>query len=140
MVQVTRDKSFDRIAVEYDAVRPGYPSTVYDRIIEFGSLTPESKVLEVGVGTGKSTKPLAERGFDILGLEPGADLSAIARSNLAAFSRVAIMTTTFEASTIERGAFELALSAQAFHWLAPELRLARFAEALRAEGVLAIFG
>jgi SAM-dependent methyltransferase len=140
MTTMARDKSFDRVATEYDAARPGYPEAVYDRILEFGSLPPETKVLEVGLGTGKATLPLAQRGFEIHGIEPGADLAAIARRNLAPFPRVTIATTTFEASTIEREAFGLAFSAQAFHWLEPELRLDRFAEALPAHGVLAVFG
>lgn len=41
---------------------------------------------------------------------------------------------------MERGVFDLAFSAQAFHWLDPRLRLARFAEALHQNGVLAVFG
>jgi SAM-dependent methyltransferase len=139
MTTMDRDKSFDRVAREYDAARPGYPEAMYDRILEFGSLGPETQVLEVGVGTGKATLALAQRGFEIQGIEPGANLSAIARSNLAAFPRVTITTTTFEAWTIRREAFGLAFCAQAFHWLDPK-RLERFAEALAAGGVLAVFG
>jgi len=135
-----RDKSFDRVARQYDAARPGYPDAVYDRILVFGALQPETKVLEVGLGTGKATLPLAQRGFEIHGIEPGTDLSAIARTNLAPFPRVTIATTTFEAWSSERGSFGLAFSAQAFHWLDPQLRLDRFAQALHADGVLAVFG
>jgi SAM-dependent methyltransferase len=140
MTTMARDKSFDRVAREYDAARPGYPDAMYDRILGFASLEPTTRVLEVGVGTGKATLPLARRGFEIHGLEPGANLSAIARTNLAPFPRVTIATTTFEAWTIEREVFGLAFSAQAFHWLDPKLRLERFAKALHAGGVLAVFG
>ena len=63
MMTMTRDKSFEGVAAAYDEVRPGYPSAAYDRIIEFGGLTAATKVLEVGVGTGKATIPFAERGF-----------------------------------------------------------------------------
>jgi SAM-dependent methyltransferase len=140
MMTMARNKSFDRVAADYDAARPGYPDALYDRIIEFASLRPETKVLEVGVGTGKATVPFAKRGFDILGIEPGKDLSAIARANLTAFPRVRIATIAFEAWAVERGSFDLAFSAQAFHWLDRNLRLPRFAEALRTDGVLAVFG
>jgi SAM-dependent methyltransferase len=139
MTTMARDKSFDRVAWEYDAARPGYPDAVYDRILGFGSIVPKTKMLEVGVGTGKATLPFAQRGFEIHGIEPGANLSAIARTRLAPFPRVTIATTTFEVWTIERGGFGLAFSAQAFHWLDPR-RLERFAEALHPGGVLAVFG
>jgi len=140
MVTMARDRSFDEVAAEYDAVRPSYPAAVFDRIVQFGCFKPNTKALEVGVGTGRATVPLAERGFEIYGLEPGAGLAAVARSNLARFPRVTISTTTFEAWTVARGAFGLAFSAQAFHWLDPGLRLVRFAEALGTDGVLAVFG
>jgi SAM-dependent methyltransferase len=137
---VAREKSFEEVAAAYDEVRPGYPSAVYDRIIEFGCLTPATKVLEVGVGTGKATIPLAERGFELHGLEPGAGLSVIARANLTRYPRVTIATTTFEDWNVERGVFGLAFCAQAYHWLERGSRLSRFAQALRPRGVLAIFG
>ena len=121
-------------------MRPGYPSALYDRIIDCGDLTASADALEVGVGTGKATLPLAERGFRICGLEPGASLAAIARANLGHFPLVSIHTTSFEDWTVARGAFGLAFIAQAFHWLDPVRRLPKLAGALRAGGVLAIFG
>jgi SAM-dependent methyltransferase len=136
----TRDKSFDRIARSYDELRPGYPEELYDRIISYGALTNAERVLEIGVGTGKATPPLARRGYPITGVEPGENLVAIARANLAAFPNVEITTTTFEAWEVEAGAFGLAFSAQAFHWLNAEQRLPRFARALKRHGVLALFG
>ncbi len=139
-VTEARDTSFERIARTYDEARPGYPEELYDCIVSFGSLTLADRVLEVGVGTGKATVPLARRGFAILGIEPGNDLSNIARANLAAFPRVSIETARFEDWKNEHGAFGLALSAQAFHWLGSEVRLPRFADALRIGGTLALFG
>jgi SAM-dependent methyltransferase len=135
-----RATSFDQVARAYDEFRPGYPEELYDRITAFGSLTPAMRVLEVAVGTGKATLPLARRGFAICGLEPGTALSEIAHAHLASFPRVEIQTTTFERWPAERAAFGLALCAQAFHWLDEHLRVAKFAEALYEDGVLAVFG
>lgn len=36
---IARNQSFDRIAAEYDAVRPGYPEALYDRIIDYAPLS-----------------------------------------------------------------------------------------------------
>jgi SAM-dependent methyltransferase len=135
-----REQSFDLVAAAYDEVRPSYPGALYDHILEFAALAPTARVLEVGVGTAKATLPLAERGFEILGLEPGAELSRIARAKLQQFPRVSLNTTTFEDWTLEPCAFDLAFCAQAYHWLDPARRLQRFAEALHQEGVVAIFG
>ena len=135
-----RARSFEHNAAAYDEVRPGYPEPLYDRIIAYGRLTSATRALEVGVGTGKATLPLARRGFAVWGLEPGAPLAATARANLASFPRVEIETTSFEAWTAPPGAFGLAYTAQAFHWLDANRRLPTFAEVLHAGGVLAIFG
>jgi SAM-dependent methyltransferase len=44
----------------------------------------------------------------------------------------------FETWPIEREAFDLVLSAQAFHWIDPVLGLARAAEALKPQGAIAL--
>jgi SAM-dependent methyltransferase len=131
---------FDAVAAEYEAIRPGYPADLYERLIAFARLTPASNVLEVGAGTGKATVPLAQRDVRITVLEPGPGLARLARTNLAEFANVSVQTTTFEDWTVEAEAFDLAFCAQAYHWLEPEQRLDKFASALRADGVLAIFG
>jgi SAM-dependent methyltransferase len=135
-----RARSFEHIAATYDEFRPGYPEALYERIVAYGGLSSAARALEVGVGTGKATLPFARRGFRIRGLEPGAPLAAIARANLAGFPGVDITTTSFEDWAVEPAAFELAFTAQAFHWLDERRRLPKFAEALQKHGVLAVFG
>jgi len=47
--------SFDAVADEYDAIRPGYPEELFDFIVEASQLDSESPIVEVGCGTGKAT-------------------------------------------------------------------------------------
>jgi SAM-dependent methyltransferase len=135
-----RARSFERVASEYDRVRPSYPEALYDRIFAFGNLTAAAQVLEVGVGTGKATLPLAARGLRIVGIEPGVNLTAQARASLADFPNVTLITSTFENWDAPPGAFDLAFAAQAYHWLDPAERLSKFATTLKNGGVLAVFG
>jgi SAM-dependent methyltransferase len=97
-------------------------------------------LLEVGSGTGKATLPFARRGFRILALEPGQNLATVARSRLAEFEGVEVQTTSFEDWKARSRSFDLAFVAQAFHWLARDQRLAKFAGVLRRPGTLAVFG
>jgi trans-aconitate methyltransferase len=92
------------------------------------------------VGTGKATVPLAERGFRILGLEPGPNLANVARARLAGLPNVQVQTVSFEAWQVPPGAFAFAYAAQAFHWFSPEERLPKFARTLQPGGALAVFG
>jgi len=62
------------------------------------------------------------------------------RKKLAAFPTIEIVSETFEAWTLDPAPFDLVVSAQAFHWLAPEVRFAKSAQALGAGGALAVVG
>jgi len=132
--------TFDEVAELYDRWRPGYPDALFDDLFSLAALPPGSRILEIGCGTGQATRPLSRRGFAMRCLEPGPALARLARANLAGQPGVEVVETTFEAWPVERGAFGLVVCAQAFHWLAPEVRFAKAAEALAADGALAVVG
>jgi 2-polyprenyl-3-methyl-5-hydroxy-6-metoxy-1,4-benzoquinol methylase len=70
--------SFKKDAHGYDLFRPGYPETLFDRMIQVAELTSDARLLEIGCGTGKATLPLAKRGYDITAVEPVESLIALA--------------------------------------------------------------
>ena len=63
-----------------------------------------------------------------------------ARESLAGFTNVEFLETTFEAWPTNRAAFRLIIAAQSWHWVSPEMRFAKAAEALSPHGSLAVFG
>ena len=67
---------FARSAEAYDRARPEYPEAGVERFGEALGLRPGSRVLDVGAGTGKLTAPLAERGAEVLAVEPVAEMRA----------------------------------------------------------------
>jgi SAM-dependent methyltransferase len=73
---VERGLVFDRIAADYDRVRPGYPATLIDSALAGGSIR---RVLEVGCGTGQLIEALVARGLEVVAIEPGATLPALAQ-------------------------------------------------------------
>src|SRR6187549_3838365 len=77
--------TFDEDAERYDRARPGYPTAVFDDLLALAGLGPGARVLEIGCGTGQATVPLAERGCEVVAVELGAQMAAVARSNLARF-------------------------------------------------------
>lgn len=132
--------SFDAVGDLYDRYRPPYPEALIADLLSLAGIGPDSRILEIGSGTGIATLPLARRGHSILCLEPGPQLAAIARRKLAEFERVVVVETTFEAWDAEPAAFDLVFSAQAFHWLDPETRFQKAAFVLDPRGFLAVFG
>jgi ubiquinone/menaquinone biosynthesis C-methylase UbiE len=128
---------FDRIAEDYDRIRPGYPATLVEAACTTAGLRPGSRVVEVGCGTGKLTVALAERGLCVEAIDPGPRLIGVAERqvrNLAVRFHVA----RFEDLALPDRAFDAVFSAAAFHWIDPSVGWAKAARVLRPGGVLAL--
>jgi protein-L-isoaspartate O-methyltransferase len=121
--------TFDRQAAAYDRARPGYPPEAIGDLAARCKLGPDSRVLEVGCGTGQATGELARLGCSIRCLEPGPHLAELARRKLAANPRVQVATSTFEAAD-EPGPYDAVVSATAFHWIDPALSFSKAASLL----------
>jgi SAM-dependent methyltransferase len=131
--------TFDGAARLYDEVRPGYPEELFDDVVSLSGIPPGGRVLEIGCGTGQATLPFARRGFRILCVELGENLAAGARRNLASYPRAEVLTADFEEVPLPEGAFDLAISATAFHWLDPTVAYPKVVRALRPGGTIALF-
>jgi SAM-dependent methyltransferase len=131
---------FTEDAELYDRMRPTYPSAVFDAIAEFGTLNQDSRVLEIGPGTGKATVSLAARGYRVIAVELGEEMATVAHRNLAAYPHAEIVVAPFEEWSLPSEPFDAIVSATAWHWLDPSVRVTKAAAALRPNGVLAIIG
>ncbi len=132
-------QSFDMVAEDYDAYRPSYPNEMVDCLIELTHLPPGGNILEVGPGTGKATRLFAERGYRIQCIEPGANLAAKAADNLKAFPQVQFEICRFEDWQETPGQYDVATSAQAWHWVPKETGYAKAARTLKPAGSIGLF-
>ena len=134
-----RRTSFERTAEAYDRYRPRYPDALFAALREYADLAPEDdRILEIGCGPGIATTELARWPNRVLALEPAAAMADVARSNLADFPNVVVLTTSFEDSALEPNTFGLIVCAQSFHWLDHGTRYARIADALYAHGTIGL--
>ncbi len=131
--------TFDRAALLYDKVRPGYPEGLFEDLVSLSSIPVAGRVIEVGCGTGQATLPLARRGYGMLCVELGENLAALARDNAAEYPRVEVVTGDFEKSPVPQGEFDLLVSATAFHWLDPAVAYPKAARSLKPGGAIALF-
>lgn len=130
--------TFDTVADLYDAARPSYPDQLFDDLVDLALLGPGARLLEVGCGTGQATRPLLERGYRVVCVEPGARLAGRARLNLAGLP-VDIRIARLESWPGEACAFDLVYAATAWHWVDPAVRYRRAHRLLRAGGHLAFW-
>jgi len=127
-----------RSAELYDRARPVYPAQVFDDLVALAGLPEHGRLVEIGCGTGQATLPLAERGFEIVCVELGEQLSAVARRNLAAFPKVAIVNAAFETWEPTDEPFDAVVAFTAFHWIDPDVRYERSWRLLRDDAALAV--
>lgn len=130
--------TFGQDAELYDRCRPGYPPQLFTDLATLAGLGPHARVLEIGCGTGQATLPLARRGCTVVAMDLSPDMAAVARRNLAPFPNVTVVAAAFEDRRPADGTFDAVLSATAFHWLDPDVRMSKAADLLRPGGALGI--
>jgi SAM-dependent methyltransferase len=131
-------RTFDGDAELYHRVRPTYPPALFDDLAVLAGVGPGCRLLEIGAGTAIATEPLARLGCEITAVELGANMAAVAARNLAAYPTVRMVVATFEQWPLPVVPFDVALTATAWHWLDPAVRVDKAAQALRPGGTLAV--
>jgi SAM-dependent methyltransferase len=131
-------QTFDQVALRYHEARPRYPDDLFSVLIDVTGLHQNSKLLEIGPGTGQATKSLAEKGFDITAIELGATLAEVARHELRDHKNVRIITDAFEKAILPEASFDLVFAATSFHWIDPAIKFSKTHALLKHKGHLAI--
>ncbi|MBI5532260.1 MAG: class I SAM-dependent methyltransferase [Deltaproteobacteria bacterium] len=127
---------FNRLAPFY-RLRPAYPPAVVDYLV--GLTVPEASVVDLGAGTGSLSVPLAERGLRVSAVEPSqAMLSELCTEAAARNLPIQAVHAAAECTGLGAGAFELALIADALHWLDAERAGAEVARLLAPGGSCAV--
>lgn len=132
-------ETYNRSAATYRSVRPDYPAAVFDAVEAYAGLARSARVVEVGVGTGQATLALVSRGWHVVGLEPGSELAAIARRELAPFRNVEIRECTFEEAQLPDDSVDLLAAATSWHWVDPAVGVPKAARVLHRRGVAALW-
>lgn len=131
-----RKNWYSPVAEAYNRVRPRYPQALCDRIIELTQLPPSSTILELGCGPGNATIAFAQKGYNLLCIEPSEAACELAKQNCAPYPKVKIENTTFEEWELEAERFNAVLAATSIHWMTPEIVYPKAAAALQDDGYL----
>lgn len=119
----------------YAASRPAYPGEALDWLRDRLGIGPDSRVVEVGAGTGLFTSLLVETGAKVLATDPVAAMLAHLASTVPG---VATAIATAEALPVAAESVDAVICATAFHWFATPQALAEFRRVLRPGGTVGL--
>jgi SAM-dependent methyltransferase len=133
--------TFNEDASLYDRSRPHYPFSVFSDLSTLIPLSPSSRILEIGCGTGQTTLPLAKLGSNIVAIELGPSLASLASQNLSSYPNVQVLCSSFEDWPLPLSGeekFDVVLAATSWNWLDERVRVEKSGDALKEKGSLVV--
>jgi SAM-dependent methyltransferase len=122
----------------YDAARPAPPAALLDVLLYLAQVERPRLVVDLGAGTGLSTRAWAERADAVIGVEGNPAMAAQARATTTAPN--VRYVDAFAADTgLPPEEADVVTVAQAFHWMEPQAVLREAARLLRPGGVFAAY-
>jgi ubiquinone/menaquinone biosynthesis C-methylase UbiE len=122
----------------FDANRPSPPEALFDILCQEAQTERPSLVVDLGSGTGLSTRPWADRAAQVVGVEASPEMRAQAEAATAA-GNVRFVQGYAQATGIPDASADIVTCSQALHWMEPEPTLAEAARILRPGGVFAAY-
>lgn len=130
---------FSGRAEAYARYRPDYPDAAIDHIVAHCGLNAWSLIVDVGCGTGISSRIFAQRRLQVMGIEPNRDMRRQAEAEPFDGSPLPVYRRgQAEATGVPDASVELVLAAQAFHWFRADEALREFHRILKPGGWVAL--
>ncbi len=122
----------------YDRYRPEPPEPLASILAQFASVTLPRLVVDLGCGTGISTRYWADKAVEVIGVDPSADMLREAEVQKSA-PNIRYQVGFGHSTGLPGGQADIVTCSQSFHWMDPEPTLAEVARLLRPGGVFAAY-
>lgn len=133
------ERTFDDAVTDYEKSRPAYVKELYEDIFRYKPIDACSKVLEIGIGTGKAAGPILEKQCVFDAIEPGEKLAEFAGEKFSQYKKFHIYNQTLQDYVCTPETYDLIYAATAFHWIPEEYGYPRVYELLKKGGAFARF-
>ena len=133
-IMIDNTKRFSDRVANYVKYRPGYPEEVVSFLNTATGLTSDSKIADIGSGTGKLTETFMQKGFAVEGVEPNDEMRLTAEQLFENQPLFRSVKGSAEDTTLETGQYSHVIAGQAFHWFDPILSKQEFQRILAPGG------
>jgi SAM-dependent methyltransferase len=127
---------FGHAAEEFERYRPDYPRELFERILAVVPAEHRERAMDLGAGTGKSTRALILRFHEVIAVEPDPGMAAKLAEEI---PRAIVRNATAEACLQAEASVDLVTIANALHWMDASRVFANVHNWLRGEGILAVY-
>ena len=125
-------------AAGYDSHRPSPPAALLDVLCVEAQVERPGLVVDLGSGTGLSTRAWAARADEVVGVEASPEMRAQAEA-ATSLGNVRFVQAYAQETGLPDGVADIVTCSQSFHWMEPEPTLAEAARILRPGGVFAAY-
>jgi SAM-dependent methyltransferase len=125
-------------AAGYDSHRPSPPAALIDVLCLEAQVERPALVVDLGSGTGLSTRAWADRADEVVGVEASPEMREQAEAATSA-ANVRFVQAFAHETGLPDAAADVVTCSQSFHWMEPEPTLAEAARILRPGGVFAAY-
>ena len=128
---------FSQLAKAYND-RPSYGNLIRDSLLKLVEFPRDGIVADVGAGTGKWTKQLAEAGCKVVAVDPCDEMREEGVLYTKDYPDVSWEKGSAEITGLEFGSVNWVTMASSFHWTDPQKSLPEFHRILKPGGFLTI--
>jgi ubiquinone/menaquinone biosynthesis C-methylase UbiE len=125
-------------AAGYDSNRPAPPAALLDMLCLEAQVARPRLVVDLGSGTGLSTRAWADRADEVVGLEASEEMCEQAEAATSA-KNVRFVQAFAQETGLPGASADIVTCSQSFHWMEPEPTLAEASRILRPGGVFAAY-
>jgi SAM-dependent methyltransferase len=135
--KLIRSSGYERagFAERYDRHRPRPPDVLLERLCRYARVEKPALVVDLGCGTGLSTRAWSGRAERVVGVEPNPAMLAAA----AEAPRVEFRQAFAQETGLDDDCADIVTVSQALHWMDPDPTFAEAARILRPGGLFAAY-